>query len=182
MKCDSCVKHQQRLIECGTNVKVICNHLIIDEDAVVPVEETTSSSATTVIAPAPVFMKEENSSRKRKFLTFKKFVDRADEKIKRKIAPIVKWSTLTERTPYLVKNIYWIDTLVNRIPQKATYAELEDEAEVMKNVWLTDIIHNELIKYQLHEGNTYIMPLGQTKSRETGFPYFDFTIIEDKEE
>ena len=141
------------------------------------VEETTTSS---VVANSSL-IKEENDSRKRKFLTFKDFIDRADEKKRMKIFPIIKWTTLDEHKPYLVRKVIAIDTMVNGTVKLAHYVVLEDEKEMMKNVWITDIIRKDLENHTLHDENTYIMALGDKISKETGFPYHDFVIIDDKE-
>ena len=215
MKCDSCEEHQQFLLDNGDGSQVICEHLIIDHDAVEPTKIATTSpaivndsvassataiapiavdtmsaggsrnsvalSATAIAAPIAVDTMSAGGSRKRKFLSFKRFADLANDKMKRKIVPIVRWTTLTERTPYLAKRIIAIDTVVKGKPKIGHYVQLEDEDQMMKNVWITDIIREDLSKYPLHEERTYIMPLGDTISKETGYPYHDFTILEDKE-
>ena len=190
MKCDSCEEHQQFLLDNGDGSQVICEHLIIDHDAVEPTKISTTSpaivndsvaSSATAIAPIAVDTMSAGGSRKRKFISFKKFADLANDKMKRKIVPIVGWTTLTERTPYLAKKIIAIDTVVKGKPKIGHYVQLEDEDQMMKNVWITDIIREDLSKYPLHEERTYIMPLGDTISKETGYPYHDFTILEDKE-
>ena len=52
---------------------------------------------------------------------------------------------------------------------------------MIKNVQITDIIRKDLENHMLHDENTYIMALGDKISKETGFPYHDFVIIDDKE-
>ena len=186
MKCVSCTERQQFLLDNGDGSQVVCGHLIIDVGETsssssnsTAVEETTSSSTTSVVATSPI--KEENDSRKRKFLTFKDFIDRADEKKKMKIVPITKWSTLDEHKPYLVRKVIAIDTTVNGAVKLGHYVVLEDEKEMIKNVWITDIIRKDLENHTLHDENTYIMALGDKISKDTGFPYHDFVIIDDKE-
>ena len=187
MKCESCEEHQQYLFDSGDGSQVVCEHLVIDHNAVEPTTTSTSlatvndSISSSAIAPIAVGTMSLEGSRKRKFISFKRFADLANDKMKRKITPIAKWTTLTERTPYLVKKIIAIDTVVKGKPKIAYYAQMEDEDEMMKNVWITDIIREDLSKYPLHEEQTYIMPLGDTISKETGYPYHDFTILEDKE-
>ena len=207
MLCSPCNERQQSLLEAGDGSQVVCGHLIIDDPTTSTaldkescehpiidrsaVEATTTSpaivnnvvasSSTTAVAPVAVDTVSGKGSRKRKFMSFKRFTDLAGDKMKRKIVPIAKWTTLTERTPYLAKKIITIDTVVNGKPKIGHYAELEDKDQKTLNVWITDIIREDLEKYSLHEEQTYIMPLGDTISKETGYPYHDFTILEDKE-
>ena len=188
MKCVSCTERQQFLLDNGDGSQVVCDHHLINDvgetssssSNSTAVEETTSSSTTSVVATSSP-IKEENVSRKRKFLTFKDFIDRADEKKKAKIVPITKWATLDEHKPYLVRKVIAINTTVNGAVKLAHYVVLEDEKEMMKNVWITDIIREDLENHALHDENTYIMALGDKISKETGFPYHDFVIIDDKE-
>ena len=185
MKCDSCAERQQFLLDKGDGSQVVCDHLIIDDGETsssldsTGVKEITSSSTNSVVATSPI--KEKNVSRKRKFLTFKDFINCADENKKMKIVPITKWSKLDEHKPYLVRKVIAIDTMVNGTVKVGYYAVLEDEKETIKNVWITDIIRKDLENYSLHDEKTYIMSLGDKVSKETGFPYHDFVIVDDKE-
>ena len=74
--------------------------------------------------------------------------------------------------------LYMFGTLIAILNQPL---ELEDKDQKTLNVWITDIIREDLEKYLLHEEQTYIMPLGDTISKENGYSYHDFTILEDKE-
>ena len=98
-----------------------------------------------------------------------------------KIVPITKWATLDKRKPYLGRKVIAIDTTINGAVKFGHYVVLEDETEMIKNVWITDIIRKDLENHTLHDKNTYIMALGDKISKETGFPYHDFVIIDDKE-
>ena len=72
---------------------------------------------------------------------------------------------------------------VIRIPIKqgkdeGNYIEVEDEDGEMRNVWITDIIRNELSNFTLQNGNVNIIPLGDKKSTESGNTYFNFLVQE----
>ena len=114
--------------------------------------------------------------RKRRFPTVQEFAAAGEDRIKRKIAPVANWDTLKVRELYLVKRVINMDVVIEGSKQTGTYAELEDKKQQMINVWLTDIIREELEKYSLYLDNVYIMPLGETKSKETGYSYHDFVI------
>ena len=121
----------------------------------------------------------EKGSRKR-FLTSVKFAKLADVKLRRKIAPIKKWRELDEHVPYRVVATHSMEVSVKgNGKETATYAELRNKEGQMINVWMTEIIQNELEKHDFVEGNVYIMPLGKTTSKETGRDYFDFAVVED---
>ena len=52
----------------------------------------------------------------------------------------------------------------------------------LMNVWISDIIEEELRKkYVLESEDVYIMPIGKTMSKKTGYYYNDFVILQDKE-
>ena len=194
MLCTSCEERQQELLEAGDGSQIVCGHLTIAdattstaldkesyEHSIIDRSAVKATTTSPAVAPVSVDNVSNNGSRKQKFMSFKRFTDLAGDKMKRKIVPIAKWSTLTERTPYLAKKIIAIDTVVNGKSKIGHYAELEDKDEKTLNVWITDIIREDLEKYPLHKEQTYIMPLGDTISKENGYPYHDFTILEDKE-
>ena len=56
--------------------------------------------------------------------------------------------------------------------------EFEDADETLKNVWLTDIMKNELDNHSLEEGKTFIMPLGPSESKETGKVFWVFVDVD----
>ena len=111
----------------------------------------------------------------------KMFAEAGGDKMKRKVAPIEKWTSLKLKELFLVKRVISIDLIVKKKKKEAFYAELEDANETLKNVWLTDIIKNELDNHPLEEGNTFIMALGPAESKETGNMYHNFAIQDIKD-
>ena len=188
MLCDSCADHQEYLLESGDGSQVICEHqLKIDEGTGASTLELLSSSSstndvdrssTTVTAIAA-----ETSSRKRKFVTADRFAKLADVKLRRKIAPIKKWRELPERISHRVVQIHSMEVTITKGKRRekklSYYAELENEEGEMINVWLTDIIHSELLNHNLDQGGVYIMPLGKLTSKSNGRDYFNFAIAQD---
>ena len=87
-KCLACEEHQQQLLEDGDGSQVLCTHSIEfsdgeeDEKEEGDIPVATASSSTT------------SRQRKRKFLSPREFNDRADDKTKRRIAPIQEWRNL----------------------------------------------------------------------------------------
>ena len=65
--------------------------------------------------------------------------------------------------------------------QMKHYVELGSEEGNLMNAWITDIIHEEVSKHNLEGGDVYIMPLGKRRSRETGYEYWDFVVLQDNE-
>ena len=59
------------------------------------------------------------------------------------------------------------------------YVVLETEQQQIINVWITPIINQELLKYNLTIGNVFIKPLGKKTSNTTSYEYFDFSIVLD---
>ena len=180
MKCDACNEHQQQLLDNGDGSQVICYCIDNTEtENVVDIPNATSMMMMTNAIPATVddAITTTTQRRKRKFLTDKEFAKLGDDKVKRKISPVIKWTELTERRVYLVVNIFEMDVEIKGKKQRAYYAQLEDSEETMKNVWLTDIIRDELRKYSLDTEDVYIKPLGKTKSLSTGHEYNDFVIV-----
>ena len=122
------------------------------------------------------------ANRKRKFLNTERFTQLADLKTKRKIAPIKKWIELNEGESYHIKAIHEIETTIDEKKQISHYAELFNEEMKLMNVWISDIIKEELRKnYVLESEDVYIMPLGKRKSKKTGYYYNNFVILQDKE-
>ena len=191
MVCDSCKSHQEYLLESGDGSQVICEHLQIDEETegsnslILPSSSASSSSTSDVVeqSSTSVMSKGVNISRKRKFLSGDRFAKLASTKLRRKISPIKKWRELGVRRSHRVVQIHQIECKIIKgttIEEKTSfYAELETEDAEMVNVWLTDIINNELSNYDLKKGNVYIMSLGKATSQSTGREYNDFVIVED---
>ena len=187
MLCDSCADHQEYLLESGDGSQVICEQqLIIDEETGASTSELLSSLFTSDVdrsSNAIAATAADTGSRKRKFVTADRFAELADMKLRRKIAPIKKWRELHDRISHRVVQIHSMEVTITKgkkIEKKMSYyAELETEEGEMINVWLTDIIQNELSKHDLDKGDVYIMPLGKTTSKSTGRDHFDFAIVQD---
>ena len=179
MLCDSCADYQEQLLEGGDGSQVVCGHqLKIDEES----ERSKSSSSSCM----PVVGGRSNDAattrnRKRKFLTADRFAELASVKLRRKIAPIKKWRQLKERIPFAVLQIHSMEVASTNRKRKQTsfYAELQTEDGEMFNVWITEIIRQELLKYNLEHGDVYIMALGMATSRSTGREYHNFAVVQD---
>ena len=65
--------------------------------------------------------------------------------------------------------------------QVSYYAELQMEDGEIFNVWITDLIRQELSKYDLEKQNIFIMALGKATSKTTGRDYFNFAVVHDDE-
>lgn len=171
--CDICKTDQERLLEDGDGSQVICDHSSDggEDDNMVAVAGSSSSSATETVF---------SSSRKRKFLSREGFYQKADDKSKRRIAPIRKWGELVVGDVYRVSKIHDMYVNIKGKKQLSHYGEFEDAEESVINVWLTDIIYTELNKYKLKE-NVYIKPLGKRKSIGSGMEYHDFVVVVDDE-
>ena len=180
MLCDSCADHQEFLLESGDGSQVVCGHqLKIDEET----ERSTVSSSSSCM---PVVGGRSNDAattrnRKRKFLTADRFAELASVKLRRKIAPIKKWRQLKERIPFAVLQIHSMEVASTNKKRKQTsfYAELQTEDGEMFNVWITDIIRQELLKYNLEHSDVYIMALGMATSKSTGREYHNFAVVQD---
>ena len=184
-KCGSCKEIQQQLLADGGCHEVECHHLTFNDDHLTiiddytdnnPAAATTTTTNTTMAVSSAIDSATASTTRKRKFPTLQEFAAAGEDRIKRKIAPIQKWNTLTVRDMYLVKRVVRMDVIIQNVKQIGYYAEMEDKNEQMVNVWLTEIIKTELEKYSLLMESVYIMPLGLKKSKETGYFYNDFII------
>ena len=184
-KCKACEIIQEQLLEVRDDSQVICEHHHTTNIEIEMMEKNAES-------PAPIPCSSSNTenngdvgndgmgARKRKlFLSPKRFAALGGDKVKRKIAPVQKWSTLTVRYVYRIKRVVAMEVIVKQVKQIAHYAQLEDVNEKMINVWITDIIREELQKYTFEENDVYIMPLGKSTSQQTGFSYNDFLIQRD---
>ena len=183
--CETCEEVQQQLLADGEGAcgQIICNHqddrtLVLEDEA-----EDDTSAVLSTFSPttAAVDMLPKRDSRKRKFPTMKMFAEAGGDKMKRKVAPIEKWTSLKLKELFLVKRVISIDVIVKKKKKEAFYAEFEDADETLKNVWLTDIIKNELDNHFLEEGNTFIMALGLAESKETGNMYHNFAVQDIKD-
>ena len=189
--CKNCEEIQEQLLADneGTGGQITCNHqddqtiMVIEDEEGEDGESSSGVSTFSSVAAAAVDMKSKpRDNRKRKFQTMKTFAEAGDDDIKRKVVPIEKWTSLKVKELFRVKRVISMNVIIKKKKQLGFYAELEDANEELKNVWLTDIIKKELDTYSLAEGNTYIMPLGPTESKESGNMYHNFVIQDIKEE
>ena len=186
MLCDSCADHQEYLLESGDGSQVICEHqLKIDEETGASTSELLPSLFTSDVdrsySNAIAATAADTASRKRKFVTADRFAELADMKLRRKIAPIKKWRQLKEKIPFAVLEIHSMEVASIKKKKKQTsfYAELQTEDGEIFNVWITEIIHQELLKYNLEHGAVYIMALGKAISKSTGHEYYNFAVVQD---
>ena len=187
--CKICKEIQEQLLADneGSGGQIICNHqddqpIMVIEDEEGEDGESSGESTFSPVAAAADMRPKQQDSRKRKFPTMKTFAEAGGDKIKRKVVPIEKWTSLKVKELFRVKRVISMNVIIKKKKQVAFYAELEDADEALKNVWLTDIIKKELDTYSLEEGNTYIMPLGPAESKESGNMYHNFVIQDIKEE
>ena len=182
MLCDSCADHQEYLLESGDGSQVVCEHqLKIDEETERSTVSTSSSSSCIPVVGGRSNDAATTRNRKRKFLTADRFAELASVKLRRKIAPIKKWRQLKERIPFAVLQIHSMEVASTNKKRKQTsfYAELQTEDGEMFNVWITEIIRQELLKYDLEHGDVYIMALGMATSKSTGREYHNFAVVQD---
>ena len=187
MLCDSCADHQEYLLESGDGSQVICEHqLKIIEEIGASTSELLLSLSTNDVdrsSNAVAATAADTVSGKRKFVSADRFAKLTDTKLRRKISPIKKWRELPDRISHRVVKIHSMEVAISKgkkiEKKKSFYAELKTEEGEMINVWLTDIIHNELSTHNLDEGNVYIMPLGKATSKSTGHEYYNFAIVQD---
>ena len=182
MLCDSCADHQEYLLESGDGSQVVCTHQIkIDKETECLVAATSSSSSCIPVVGGRSNDAATTRNRKRKFLTADRFAELASVKLRRKIAPIKKWRQLKERIPFAVLQIHSMEVASTNRKRKQTsfYAELQTEDGEMFNVWITEIIRQELLKYDLEHGDVYIMALGMATSKSTGREYHNFAVVQD---
>ena len=172
---------QQSLLEAGDGSQIVCGHLTIndsDDDKNNAGEERQQSLLEAGDGSQPPL-----ANRKRKFLNTERFTQLADLKTKRKICPIKKWIELNEGESYRINAIHEIEATIDEKKQISHYAELFNEEMKLINVWITDIIKEELKNknYVLESEDVYIMPLGKRMSMKTSHYYNNFVILQDKE-
>ena len=194
-KCDLCIAKQDELMESGDGSQVVCNHLnlinMFDDaaDEIITIASTEISTLSSTLASSlassltlPTQALPLQQSRKRKFLSQEGFFNKADDKTKRRIAPIQQWIKLIVGNIYYVLKIHDIMVVIKGKEQLSRYGEFEAEDKSVINVWLTDIIYEELNKYDLKDDNVYIKPLGKRKSKRSGNDYHDFVVVIDNDE
>ena len=88
---------------------------------------------------------------------------------------IIQWRTLEIGAVFRVIDRIQIPT----VPEPKHYVVLQTEQQQIIHVWTTDIINQELSKYDLSLGNVFIKPLGKKTSNTTSYEYYDFDIVID---
>ena len=105
---------------------------------------------------------------------FRRFLSRADfDQLSAAPQPqIIKWRLL---------EIGAVFRVIDRITTagEKVYVVLETEQHEIINVWITPIINQELLKYNLTIGNVFIKPLGKKTALISGKEYFDFAVVLD---
>ena len=119
------------------------------------------------------------------FLTREKLLTVNDDKLRRRLAPVRKWASLTVGYPYMLKRIISIEVNKKDGDDGASssgldlsyYAELESETEPLVNAWLTSIMIAEAENFDLTTRDVYIIPLGKRISQENKKEYHSFVIV-----
>ena len=143
-------------------------------------DSSSKSSQTEIVA------KKENNSRA--LLTRERLLTVKCDKLRRQLAPIKRWGSLSVGHPYLLKRIISIPVhKKNDKPSSSKgmsynretsyYAELETDTEPLINVWITSIMLAESENYDLSSDDVYIIPLGKRISQENGNEYHAFVIV-----
>ena len=94
---------------------------------------------------------------------------------------ITKWGDLPLNVIYRIKNVN--EELINREGEKviSKYAELENEAGDMINVWLTSVIEKELKDINDYENeHIYVRTYGLKTNQKGNRKYHDFEIVKRK--
>ena len=112
---------------------------------------------------------------KRKFLTADRFAELTTVKLRRKIAPLKKWRQLKEIIPFAVLQIHSMEVAFIKGKKKQTsfHAELQKEDGKIFNVWITEMIPQELLKYNLEQG--------MATSNAAGHEYHKFAVVQDND-
>ena len=110
---------------------------------------------------------------------FRRFLSRADfDQLSSTPQPqIIKWRLLEIGAVFRVIDRIIIPTAAST-PDKI-YVVLETEQHEIINVWITPIINQELLKYNLTIGNVFIKPMGKKTALISGKEYFDFAVVLD---
>ena len=88
---------------------------------------------------------------------------------------IRKWRSLEIDVIYRVLGIREIP--IKDATASGVFAELLNQKRERFDVWITPIIHEELMKYNVYENIVYIKPSGTKVSNSTGQEYYDFKIV-----
>ena len=138
--------------------------LCLVEEATSAVEATSVADTTTTTTTTTMF---------RQFLSrteFDTLLSSAKSSSKLKIQ---KWRSLEVGAVFRVLDVVEIPTKCSA----GIYAVLETETGESINVWITPLIHEELLKHNYNNGSVFIKPLGTKQSSVTGKDYFNFAIV-----
>ena len=131
-----------------------------------------SFSSSSLAVPA--------DNRKRKFLSSHEFNERADDKTKRRIAPIQKWRDLIVGSVYRADKLHDILVNIKGTEQLNHYGEFHNDQGLLTNVWLTETMYEKLKTFKLEERNVYLKPLGKKRAQVSGNDYHDFVVVVDE--
>ena len=106
-------------------------------------------------------------------------MDKADDVTKLKLSEIIKWEDLNMEELYRVHKVH--EKLIKEEAKErlSYYAELRNIDENLVNVWVTNIIKDQLSQHKLDEKDVYLKRLSKRKSKSTGFYYNDCAIVVD---
>ena len=116
--------------------QVTCNHhqdvqtMVIEDEEGVDGESSGVSAFSAVTVTVDMMSKRD--SRNRKCPTMKTFTEAGGDKMKRKVAPIEKWTSLKVKELFLVKKVISINVIVKKKTKVAFYTELEDADETLE--------------------------------------------------
>ena len=143
----------------------------VNEFQATTLENNEETESKTIAISVPI-------GSKRKIPSFKEIVLKADEKIKRKLIPIQAWDALTLNKVYAVRSLHEIEvTLKSKEKKWAKYICVEDDKSVMMNIWISDMVTDELEKHSISNENICIIALGKRRSKLTSYDYNDFIVI-----
>ena len=144
-----------------------------------------SPDSSTKSLQTEIAAEKENNSKA--LLTREKLLTVKCDKLRRQLAPIKRWGSLSVGHPYLLKRIISIavhkksdNPSSSKSPynkETGYYAELETETDSIINVWITSIMLAESENYDLSSDDVYIIPLGKRISQENGNEYHAFVIV-----
>ena len=79
---------------------------------------------------------------------------------------------------YAVRSLHKINlTLKSKEKKWTKYICVEDDKSVMMNIWISDMVTDELEKHSISNENICIIALGKRRSKLTSYDYNDFIVI-----
>ena len=69
--------------------------------------------------------------------------------------------------------------LKNEEEKTCSYICVEDDEENIMNIWISEMVLENLKEYSVNDENICIIPLGKKKSKHSGYDYNDFVIVKD---